>query len=294
LFFHTLSSQQSKENILPKGKSFQESDWWRNVVVPLNKHGEDVLLQVQNSDSITNNNHTSFPTHSSTDDENGVCYDDKFLLIHQQKEKDGMNDGNSNVIQDLALSSTNETISESLSSNIVKSDNTTGTRTSSSTTKNKKSKSTKPTTLVTTMTSTQATFYNCGYATWVQVRHAWKNPNTFLPTPPAPKSMLSQPTISNLKSDPEKHKKRNKRTNNNSSSTKGTNNGCSKNKSSSTPKVPSQAVATTTTTVFVPDSVKRDLVKCIKERRHFELSRSIPLKIIITAYNEAWAEGEGL
>lgn len=38
----------------------------------------------------------------------------------------------------------------------------------------------------------------------------------------------------------------------------------------------------------VPPTVKRELVKCLQERRHFELSRSIPLKDMIEAYCEAW------
>lgn len=38
----------------------------------------------------------------------------------------------------------------------------------------------------------------------------------------------------------------------------------------------------------VPPSLKKDLVKCLQDRRQFELSRSIPLKDMIEAYCEAW------
>jgi hypothetical protein len=103
-----------------------------------------------------------------------------------------------------------------------------------------------------TITTTPVEFYNCGYATWVQVRHAWKNSS-----------------------------------NNTTVSAASTN--LSKSISSKSPPALSSSPS-----VIVTESVRSDLVKCIKDRRHFELSRSIPLKIIINAYNEAWADGEGL
>jgi hypothetical protein len=38
----------------------------------------------------------------------------------------------------------------------------------------------------------------------------------------------------------------------------------------------------------IPDSFKKELVKCLGDRRHFELSQRIPLSTMIEAYQEAW------
>jgi hypothetical protein len=38
----------------------------------------------------------------------------------------------------------------------------------------------------------------------------------------------------------------------------------------------------------VPDKFKKELVKCLADKRQFELSRPIPLSEIIHAYNQAW------
>jgi hypothetical protein len=38
----------------------------------------------------------------------------------------------------------------------------------------------------------------------------------------------------------------------------------------------------------IPDSFKRDLVKCLGDKRHFELSQRIPLSTMIDAYQQVW------
>jgi hypothetical protein len=38
----------------------------------------------------------------------------------------------------------------------------------------------------------------------------------------------------------------------------------------------------------IPDSFKKELVKCLGDRRHFELSQRIPLSTMIEAYQVAW------
>lgn len=40
----------------------------------------------------------------------------------------------------------------------------------------------------------------------------------------------------------------------------------------------------------IPESFRKELVKCLVERRQFELSQSIPLSCVINAYEQVWHE----
>lgn len=40
--------------------------------------------------------------------------------------------------------------------------------------------------------------------------------------------------------------------------------------------------------IVIPESFKAQLVKCLSDRRHFELSQRIPLSEMINAYQDVW------
>jgi hypothetical protein len=92
-------------------------------------------------------------------------------------------------------------------------------------------------------------FYSCGYAGWLRVREAWRQSEN--------DGKIRE--LATTTTTTEKHGK---------------------------------AIKAKDSVVelkrSIPPTVKRDLVKCLQERRHFELSRSIPLRDMVEAYCVAW------
>jgi hypothetical protein len=123
----------------------------------------------------------------------------------------------------------------------------------------------------------QKLFRNCGYDTWIQTRHAWRYPENIICSDEIERSS-GVTTLEESQRQQNYERYSSPRRHLASSHVRHVSS------SSSPPHQP----------VHVPDNVKRDLIKCIKEHRHFQLSRSIPLKDVIDVYCQVWADGEDL
>lgn len=134
---------------------------------------------------------------------------------------------------------------------------------------------------VTSKSEQQSTkvFRNCGYLTWTQSRKAWRFPENDITLGDATDSIVE------CYNDNQNRKQQNR------AATKKAKQKTTASSSQWRQQLQKQERQKQRNEP-IPENVKRDLIKCIKERRHFQLSRSVPLKDIIDAYTEVWADGE--